>query len=100
MSVDNFPFFCGKLSLGVDLSFPRIPGIQLFSVNKYEQNREHRFQAKTYMQLVGLFPVVFFLSACLHAEDPLEVEAGGATNYACYMEDCLLDQEYMHLANT
>lgn len=51
------------------------------------------------MQRVEIFAVAFFLSAFLHAEDPLEVEAGRTTNYSCHMEDCLLDQEYVHLAN-
>lgn len=67
---DNFQFFCSKLSLGIDFSFPSIPDMQLFSVNKYEQNREHHFQVRTYMQQVEIFSVAFFLSAFLHAEEP------------------------------
>lgn len=90
MSVYDLPFFSGEWSW-VDFSFPRIPGMQLFLPNM-NRNSTHPFQDRSYMQLIGLFYVLFFLSAWLHAKDPLEIGTGRVTNCKCHMED---HQEYI-----
>ena len=59
------------------------------------RNNLHHFQEGSYRQRIGLFCVLFFLSAWLHAKDLLEIKTGRVTNCKCHVVDHLPNQKFM-----
>ena len=75
--------------------FPRIPVCSCFCHMYVPRNNMHHFQDRSYTQLIGLFYVLFFLSAWLHAKDLLEIRTGRVTNCKCHVVDHLPNQKFM-----